>query len=89
MRDATAADDMVQETMIRLLTKAHHYDPDRPFRAWAKTIAANLCRDHLRRGRRLGQRTLPVGSALAFFPRAFPLFGAGSFACSTAISSNL
>jgi len=43
---SSLADDLVQETFIRLCTKAHLYRYPEPFRPWLYRIALNLCRDH-------------------------------------------
>ena len=58
-----AADDVFQETFIQIHRSAASFDPDRVFRPWLFTIAANKARDHLRKQAR--RRTLdlsaPVG----------------------------
>ena len=47
------ADDLVQETMLRLWNKAHYFDPARgPPSAWVFTIARNLLRTTKLRERR-------------------------------------
>ena len=43
------AEDLVQETFLRLLASISHYHYPRPFRPWLYTIARNLLRDHLKR----------------------------------------
>lgn len=49
--------DATQEALERIVTSIHKFNPDRgSFRAWALTVARNLCRDRLRR-RGLEQRT--------------------------------
>lgn len=51
--NATAADDIVQDTFVQVHLAAATFDPGRSFRPWLYTIAANKARDHLRsRGRR-------------------------------------
>jgi len=42
------AEDLSQETLAKALRSRRRYDPARPFRPWLLSIAANLCRDHLR-----------------------------------------
>lgn len=43
------AEDLVQETFVRMFKALDRYDPERPFPAWLFTIASRLCIDHLRR----------------------------------------
>ena len=45
------AEDLFQETFIRLWRSRRRYDGSRPFRPWLYSIAANLCRDEARRMR--------------------------------------
>ena len=51
MRSAEDAEDVTQETFIRMFRALERYDPTRPFGAWIQTIATRLCIDHLRRRR--------------------------------------
>ncbi len=54
--NAAVADDLIQETFLQVHLSADAFDPQRAFRPWLYTIAANKARDHLRgRGRRLEQ----------------------------------
>jgi RNA polymerase sigma-70 factor (ECF subfamily) len=46
--DPGAADDLFQETFIQVHKNAKNFDPERKFRPWLFTIAANKARDHLR-----------------------------------------
>lgn len=48
LRDAQAAEDMAQETFLRAYQNLHRFEQGRPLRPWLLTIAANLCRNHLR-----------------------------------------
>lgn len=50
VRDQDAVD-LVQEVFVVLVEKlpTFHYDPNRSFRAWLKTVLLNLQRNHLRR----------------------------------------
>jgi RNA polymerase sigma-70 factor (ECF subfamily) len=50
-RDATAADDLVQDTVVRALERRARYDPGRSYRAWLLTLSHNLFIDGWRRGR--------------------------------------
>jgi RNA polymerase sigma-70 factor (ECF subfamily) len=47
-----SAEDVVQETFLRVFRHAGRFDPERRFSAWVYAIAANLCRDELRRNAR-------------------------------------
>jgi RNA polymerase sigma-70 factor (ECF subfamily) len=52
LRDDAAAEDVVQETFLRLHVHLPRYDASRRFSNWVYAIAHNLCRDALRvRGR--------------------------------------
>jgi RNA polymerase sigma-70 factor (ECF subfamily) len=42
-------EDLYQETWIRVVRNADHFDPERRFSTWLFQIAVNLCRDWLRR----------------------------------------
>ncbi len=48
------AEDLVQETFLRLVRRIREYEDRGRFEAWLFRIAANLARDHVRRGRRRG-----------------------------------
>ena len=52
LADRAAADDAVQETFIRLWTRARRYDPRYTVATWLYTICARRCYDELRRRRR-------------------------------------
>lgn len=47
--DRDAAEDIGQEAFLRLLRRPGAYDPARPFSAWIRTVARNLCHDRYRR----------------------------------------
>ena len=51
VRQAEDAEDLTQETFIRMFRALERYDPTRPFAAWLFTIASRLAIDHLRRRR--------------------------------------
>jgi RNA polymerase sigma-70 factor (ECF subfamily) len=51
VRQAQDAEDLTQETFVRMFGALDRYDPTRPFPAWLFTIASRLCIDHLRRRR--------------------------------------
>jgi RNA polymerase sigma-70 factor (ECF subfamily) len=42
-------DDVAQEVLIKVLRRAHTYDPQRPLPPWLVTIAYRTARDHRRR----------------------------------------
>lgn len=45
------AEDVTQETFVRMFRALERYDTSRPFAAWLMTIASRLCIDHIRRRR--------------------------------------
>src|SRR6185295_1435674 len=51
VRRAEDAEDLTQETFVRMFRALARYDPTRPFGAWLFTIASRLCIDHIRRSR--------------------------------------
>jgi RNA polymerase sigma-70 factor (ECF subfamily) len=51
VRVAEDAEDLTQETFVRMFKALDRYDPARPFPAWLFTIAARLSIDQLRRRR--------------------------------------
>lgn len=51
VQDSATAEDLFQQTWIRLLEKIGSYDARRNFDAWLFAIARNLAIDHLRRRR--------------------------------------
>ncbi len=52
------ANDLLQETYLRVVKNAAKYSPRARFTTWACTIARNLCRDEFRRQRHRGHRSL-------------------------------
>ncbi|WP_431967672.1 sigma-70 family RNA polymerase sigma factor [Actinacidiphila sp. bgisy160] len=62
-RDVHAAEDVLQETLLRALQRAGRLDVhDRPVRMWLFRVARNLVVDHRRR-----DRAVPVGITAADF----------------------
>jgi len=49
--DAHLAQDLVQETFIRVLRSIHGYEHRAAFSTWLYRIAINLCKDHFRKKR--------------------------------------
>ena len=60
--DRHAAQDLTQETFIKVFRGIHGFEAGRSFKAWAFAIAWNAARDHLRRSRRRTFRSLPWAS---------------------------
>ncbi len=52
VRNRAAADDLFQESFLQVHQSAGSFDPERRFKPWLFTIAANKARDWLRRHRR-------------------------------------
>ncbi len=49
VRSSEDAEDLTQDTFVRMFKAIDRYDPERPFAAWLMTIASRLCIDHIRR----------------------------------------
>lgn len=49
VRQPAEAEDLFQQTWLRLAERIRHYDTNRNFEAWLFTLARNLAIDHLRR----------------------------------------
>jgi RNA polymerase sigma-70 factor (ECF subfamily) len=49
--DPEEAEDMAQETFLRVYKNIKNYDPERPFSTWLLSIAAHQCIDLLRKRR--------------------------------------
>jgi len=45
----SVAEDLFQQTWLRIMERIHHYDPQRGFEGWLFAVAHNLAIDHLRR----------------------------------------
>jgi len=52
VKDQKSAEDLFQETFIRVFRKARHFRHRAKFSTWLYTIAANLCKDELKKRRR-------------------------------------
>ncbi|MFT7617317.1 MAG: RNA polymerase sigma-70 factor (ECF subfamily) [Planctomycetota bacterium] len=46
------AEDLAQESMIKLLDRLEKWSPEKSFRSWRNSVVANLCRDRLRQRKR-------------------------------------
>lgn len=51
LKDITAAEDITQETCVRLWKHAHNWNPSGKIRSWLFRIAHNLCIDEIRKRR--------------------------------------
>jgi len=60
LRDAEAAQDLVQDTLLAAWRSRGSYDPDRPFRNWIFRIGINRLRNHLRRLKLENQAMRPL-----------------------------
>ena len=67
--DRALAEDLVQETFLRLVREGHAYRYPRPFAPWLYTIARNLARNHWQSAY---QRRVAVGTAAAEAPADTP-----------------
>lgn len=63
VRDPAAAEDVTQETFLRLVKGADAYERQAKFTTWLYTIARNLCVDASRRGkhRKAASLDAPIG----------------------------
>jgi RNA polymerase sigma-70 factor, ECF subfamily len=63
VRDTAAAEDVTQETFLRLVKGADAYERQAKFTTWLYTIARNLCVDAARRGkhRKAASLDAPIG----------------------------
>lgn len=50
--DSQDAEDLTQETFLRVHSHLDSYDCDRPFIPWVRRIAVNLCLNYINRNRR-------------------------------------
>jgi RNA polymerase sigma-70 factor (ECF subfamily) len=51
--ERATAEDLFQQTWLKVLENIHRYDPKRNFEAWLFTVARNVAIDYLRRSRLL------------------------------------
>ena len=63
VRDAAQAEDVLQDTFLRVIKSADAYEKQAKFTTWLYTIARNLCVDAARRGkhRKAASLDAPVG----------------------------
>jgi len=62
-RDATSADDLVQDALVRLLTAQERFIPGSSFKAWAFTVIRNRFVDQYRRKRYADSRQSELNGA--------------------------
>jgi RNA polymerase sigma-70 factor, ECF subfamily len=64
VRDAAQAEDVMQETFLRVIKSAADYERQAKFTTWLYTIARNLCVDASRRGkhRKAASLDAPIGN---------------------------
>ncbi len=65
--DPGAADDVAQETVLRVVTNLRRYQPGTRFRSWVYRIALNLCRNRATRHRHVTSDGVPE-EAVALLP---------------------
>lgn len=66
VREPATAEDIFQQTWVRVAERIKTYDPERQFENWLFTIARNLALDHLRRYRPESlDEALPSGDSRA------------------------
>lgn len=65
LADRALAEDVVQETFLRLVSRRDSYDPSSPFAPWFYTILRHNCADALRRRARDARALQHVGEELA------------------------
>jgi RNA polymerase sigma-70 factor (ECF subfamily) len=66
--DRALAEDLVQETFLRVLKSISQYRHPRPFKAWLYAIATNIARDHYKRADVRRTAALPDSDALGVDP---------------------
>lgn len=48
-KDENKAQDFLQDLFVKIIEKAHLYDPKKRFSTWLYTLAANMCKNEYRR----------------------------------------
>jgi len=64
VRDYHLAEDIFQETFLRVYRQARAFRAGASFKTWVYTIAVNLCRDALRKAKRRPEVSLENGTAV-------------------------
>ena len=59
------AEDIVQETLIRLMQSANQFEKEEAMKAWLLRVAANLCKDQLKSHEHKKQVAMPEGYDVA------------------------
>lgn len=70
LADRAEAEDIAQETLIRLWTYAERWQIGRPIAPWLRQVATHLAIDHIRRARRIRQGDVPERADPAASPEA-------------------
>jgi len=68
LRDATEAEDAVQDVLMTIHRMRHAYDPDRPFRPWLAAITQARIADRQRVAVRRVRRETPLDATHETFP---------------------
>lgn len=64
MKNRPEAEDMVQETFLRLITSGNSFENERHEKAWLIVTASNLCRDSLKKWWRRNENIEDYSSSL-------------------------
>ncbi|CAG0980711.1 ECF RNA polymerase sigma factor SigW [Myxococcaceae bacterium] len=66
--DGAEAEDLLQESWLRVVRGASGFDPERRFRSWLYGIATHVARDRFRRSRARGGAHVPLPTTIAAAP---------------------
>jgi RNA polymerase sigma-70 factor (ECF subfamily) len=72
LQDECEAEELAQETFVRVFRHAASFDPKRSFKVWLYTIATNRVRDRARRQSRRPQVSLESGGDVAALRDVLP-----------------
>lgn len=74
--NAATAEELTQDTMVRIIAGLHHFDGRASFKTWITRITVNVCITHLRKTR--GHRSRPPNPESQPASRASSYYGRGS-----------